>query len=67
MKRMGAKKILVIDDERDFLYAVEELLHIGGYEVLKAESGSSAFALLKEEVPQLILLDYKLPDQNGLE
>ena len=63
----GASKVLVVDDEPLF----RELLsvHLGelGYEVLVAEDGESALETLREERPDLILLDLMLPGIGGLD
>jgi DNA-binding NtrC family response regulator len=61
------KKILVVDDEigiRDVLY---ELLTRKSYEVTTVENGLRALEMLKSIRPDLIILDYRMPQMNGVE
>ena len=62
-----AKKILVVDDEQDILKVVTYRLKRAGYEVLSATTGKEAYDILKETSPGLIVLDYRLPDTDGIE
>ena|SRR3989338_3295540 len=59
------KSILVIDDEPDVRRVLEIRLSAKGYKVFTAETGSEGFSLALKLIPNLILLDYKLPDQTG--
>ena len=60
-------KILVADDEPDVLNLVSANLRAAGFEVLKAEDGSSALACARSQSPQLLVLDLMLPGMSGLE
>ncbi len=51
------KKILVIDDDRDFLMATKLILEKGGYEVFLAEDGKSGVEMVKSVVPDLTITD----------
>ncbi len=64
---MRKHKILVVDDEHLIRWSLEQNLKKQGYEVMIAGSGEDALKLLKEETPDLILLDVQLPGINGLE
>ncbi|WP_390409564.1 response regulator YycF [Lacticaseibacillus jixiensis] len=62
-----AKKILVVDDEKPISDIVKFNLTKEGYEVVTAYDGEEALAKVKEENPDLILLDLMLPKIDGLE
>lgn len=62
-----AKKILVVDDEKDFLKAITIRLNHAGYETCVAENGEEAFECLEKENPDLIILDVQMPKMDGLE
>jgi CheY-like chemotaxis protein len=60
------KTILVIEDERDILFALREILQAQGYQVASACNGLEALEWLKRSaIPDLILLDMKMPVMNG--
>jgi len=61
------KKILVVDDEKPISDIVKFNLTKEGYEVITAYDGEEALAKVKEETPDLILLDLMLPKIDGLE
>ena len=64
---MRKHKILVVDDEHLIRWSLEQNLKKQGYEVMTAGSGEDALRLLREETPDLMLLDIQLPGINGLE
>ncbi|MHA2271451.1 MAG: response regulator transcription factor [Candidatus Hodarchaeales archaeon] len=65
---MGRKPvILVVDDEFDTLELTEMVFESEGFEVWTAASGSEAMAILTQRTPDLMLLDMRMPDENGLE
>jgi CheY-like chemotaxis protein len=51
------KKILVIDDDKDFLFATELILEKGGYEVFVAEDGKRGVEMWKSVSPDLAIID----------
>lgn len=59
------KKILVVDDEQDILKTISYRLKKAGYDVTTAINGKETFDALKGIPPDLMILDYKLPDTNG--
>ena len=61
------KRILIADDNQTNLSFLLALLEPIGFEVTTAENGKIAFEKLKEFLPDLILLDFRMPIMNGLE
>jgi CheY-like chemotaxis protein len=53
----AAKKILFVDDDRDFLMSQSIYFRSRGYQVLTADSGEEALKLLEKEVPDIMILD----------
>ncbi|MBW2545173.1 MAG: response regulator, partial [Deltaproteobacteria bacterium] len=51
------KKILLIDDDRDFLIATRLILEKSGYEVFTAENGESGVDMIKSVSPDLAIVD----------
>jgi two-component system, sensor histidine kinase len=62
-----AYTILNVDDHDAGRYAKSRILELAGYRVVEAATGADALRLVREAQPQLILLDVKLPDVNGIE
>lgn len=66
MKRK--RKILVIDDEKDFCYFVKfNLEHIGNYKVFTSTRAIKGVELAVRKKPDLIMLDIMMPGQDGLD
>ena len=64
---MAKAKILVVDDEELIRWSFEKELSNLKYEVITAESGEEAINKFKENPPDLVLLDIRLPGMDGLE
>ncbi len=61
-------KILVAEDERDIRELIAfTLSSLGGFEVIKANNGEEAVEKAREEIPDLILLDVRMPKMTGYE
>ncbi len=69
MQKEGAgNKILVVDDKEDARGLVKEILGLRGYEVIEAATGEDAVNMAQSELPDLILMDIRLPGGiDGLE
>ncbi len=63
---MRQQKILVVDDEHLIRWSLEQNLKKQGYDVVTAASGEDALKLVKDDVPDLMLLDIQLPGIDGL-
>jgi len=59
--------VLLVDDNRDLLHFLERLMADAGWKLLTAESATEARKLAAAEKPNAALLDYMLPDGNGVE
>jgi two-component system cell cycle response regulator DivK len=69
MEKEGTgKKILVVDDKEDSRVLVGKILRLRGYEVIGAGTGEDAVKMTQSELPDLILMDVRLPGGiDGLE
>lgn len=63
----GAKTILVVDDEVDIRRMLTRVLARAGYRVLEADRGVAALRLVKDQSPDLIVLDAMLPEIHGFD
>ena len=63
----SCKKILIVEDEADLIELTEKILQRYGYQTLRCLDGASAFALVLQENPDLIILDLTLPGKTGHE
>jgi two-component system response regulator AtoC len=64
---MGRARILIVEDEKLIRWSLAERLKREGYLVDSAETGAQGLQLLEEQEYDLLLLDYRLPDIDGLE
>jgi DNA-binding response OmpR family regulator len=60
-------KILIAEDERDIRDLIDFTLSYNGYEVISASNGEDALELIQREMPDLILLDVRMPRKDGYE
>jgi DNA-binding response OmpR family regulator len=67
MKEEFMPKILVVDDEEHIRLLYSEELKEAGYEVITAESGYKLLERIEDEKPDLVVLDIKMVDYNGLD
>jgi len=60
-------KILIVDDEVDVCKSISQFLEKKDYTPFTANNGAEALAKLSQEKPNLILLDIRMPDMDGVE
>jgi DNA-binding NtrC family response regulator len=58
--------VLVVDDERLIRWSLAETLTEAGHDVAEAEDGTSAIRAVSQSVPDVVLLDFRLPDSDDL-
>jgi len=63
----GELKVLIVDDDRDTLFTVGEIVKSSGYHPLFAKNGVECILTLKHNIPDLILLDIMMPKMDGFE
>jgi CheY-like chemotaxis protein len=66
---MIGKTILIVDDNRDIIRTIAEELktHNHNFTVINANNGLNGVRVAREELPDLILMDWDMPIMNGLE
>jgi two-component system cell cycle response regulator DivK len=64
---MMSKTVLCIEDNKINMLLVSRVVEAEGYELLRAEDGPKALALLEETQPDIILLDVNIPGIHGLD
>jgi len=67
MEGNGGQRILVVDDEPSIVDAVATALRYEGFSVDEARTGREALAAVAADEPDLIVLDWMLPDIEGIE
>lgn len=62
-----SEKVLLVDDEKDFLEAMSARLRARDMDVTTASSASDAFEKMENETFDAIILDFQMPEMNGME
>jgi len=63
---MDKKNVLLVDDEEDLLKIIGSRIKKWGYSLTEAKNGKEALKSVKDKKPDIIVLDYLLPDMNGI-
>ncbi|MEI4234289.1 response regulator transcription factor [Roseovarius sp. D22-M7] len=64
---MSQKTVLLVEDEDNIALALTHLIGRAGYKLRREASGNAALAALREETPDLVVLDVMLPERSGYE
>jgi len=64
---MAKKKILIVDDDKEYLEELSEMLTSAGYDITSISDGSSAIKAAQVTMPDLILMDLRMPVMSGFE
>ncbi len=64
---MSGEQILVVEDNEKNMKLVRDVLQAAGYRTLAATTGGQAVELAIEHRPELVLMDIRLPDMDGVE
>jgi len=64
---MPNEKILIVDNEENIRFLYEQELMEEGYQTLLASDGKECLDMIKTELPDLIILDIRMPRMDGLE
>jgi len=66
-EKMRKKKIMIIDDNKEFAEELKEVLNLDGYDAVAFFDGTSAMGMISRIKPDLILLDLKLIGKSGFQ
>jgi len=67
VKEMSGKKILLVDDDADFVEATKLILESKSYDVVVSYDGKEGLKKVQTEEPNLIILDVMMPEMDGYE
>ena len=63
---LATERVLIVDDEKNIVTALENILNDEGYEVYVADDGLGALKMIQSDPPDLVLLDIWLPGMDGI-
>ena len=66
LKKNNTPEIVIIDDEPDIIYTIKEICLYGGWEAATASNGRQGYELCRMHKPSLAIVDYHMPDWDGL-
>lgn len=65
--RGNMKKVIIVEDEPDYVNVLTQLLEPEGFKILVAHTVKDALNMLEMIVPDLLIVDWNLPDKSGIE
>ena len=63
---MNQSKILIIDDEQDILFTIQEICNFAGFDSITAKNGQEGYEAYKKFKPDLVIVDYHMPGWDGM-
>ncbi|HHY10507.1 MAG TPA: response regulator, partial [Firmicutes bacterium] len=60
-------KILAVDDDHDVLFTLQAIAEVGNFQMTTLDDGLAAVELLKKQPFDLVIVDYYMPQMNGME
>jgi len=64
---MSNARILIVDDDKEFLALLSKNIESWGYRVISASGGKEALEMIKNKAADIIILDYLMPEMDGAE
>ena len=61
------RRVLAVDDDHDVLYTLRAISEVGDFDLVTLDSGIKGLELLKREPFDLVIVDYYMPEMNGIE
>jgi two-component system response regulator DctR len=66
MKSNKNTKIVIVDDDMDILFTIQEICSLVGHETFTATNGKEGYELCKQHQPNVVIVDYHMPGWDGL-
>ena len=64
---MSEPLVLIVDDNEKNVWLARDILRLAGFQTIEASTGSAGIALAIEHLPDVVLMDIRLPDLDGTE
>ncbi len=64
---MAEKKVMLVDDNKEFLEELEEILILGGYKTTAINDVNLALDVARESCPDVVVVDLKMPSKTGFQ
>jgi DNA-binding NtrC family response regulator len=64
---MNSVRILIVDDDKEFLALLSKNIESWGYGVISASGGKEALKMIKNKAADMVILDYLMPEMDGVE